>query len=57
MVSFFSDGEAIVLEFWGMWSTPSLTMLADLISLRLTVPFRVPSVRQIDLLKKNSYLR
>ena len=36
-----SDGEAPVLEFWKMWSIPSLLLLPDPLWLRVVVPDRV----------------
>ena len=41
-----SDGEALVLELWGMWSTPLLLFLSG--------PFETICV-QIELLVINSY--
>ena len=44
-----SDGEAQVLELWGMWITPSLALLPGPLWLRVVVPVRVPSMDQIEL--------
>ena len=38
-----------MLEHWGMWSTPSLPLLPDLLRLRVVAPDRVLSTGQIEL--------
>ena len=49
-----SDGEVPVLELWGMWSTPSLSLFPGPLRTRVVVPIRVPSVGHIELL--NNFL-
>ena len=45
-----SDGETLVmLELWGMQSTPSLPLLPDPLRPRVVVPDRVLSIGQIEL--------
>ena len=41
-----SDGETLVLEFWGMGNTPSLELLPGPLWPREVVPVRVPSMGQ-----------
>ena len=50
-----SDVEAPVLEFWGMWSSPSLPFLPDPLWPRVVVPVRVPSISQIELLNSHTW--
>ena len=45
-----SDGEAIVPDLWVMWCTPSLPLLSGPLQPRVVVPFRVPSMDQIEIL-------
>ena len=47
-----SDGEAPVLDIWGVLSTPSLLLLPDLLYLGVVLPVKVPFMGQIDLFKK-----
>ena len=45
-----SDGEVpIMLELWGMWSTPSLTLLPGSLWPGIVAPDRVLSKGQIEL--------
>ena len=44
-----SDGEAPILELWGMLSTPSLPLHPGLLWLEALAPDRVLSIRQIEL--------
>ena len=47
----FLDGEApVILELWGMWSTPSLPLLPDLLRPRVKTPDRALFMGQIELL-------
>ena len=44
-----SDGEVpVMLELWGIWSTPSLPLLPDPLGLGVIAPDRVLSVGQIE---------
>ena len=43
-----SDGKASVLDFWGMWSTPSLPLLPGSLRPRVEAPDRVLSMGQIE---------
>ena len=43
-----SDGKAPILELWGMWSTPSLPMLAGPLWPGVVAPDRVLSMGQIE---------
>ena len=51
-----SDCEALVLDIWGVESTPSLSLLPGSLWLGVVVPVRIPCMDQIDLLKNYSYL-
>ena len=44
-----SDGEAPVLECWGMWSTLSLLLIQGPFRLKVVVLVRVSSIGQIEL--------
>ena len=44
-----SDGEAPVLEPWGMWNTYSLPLFLGPLWPGVVVPVRVPSMGQIEL--------
>ena len=45
-----SDGEVpVMLEFWGIWDTPSLPLLSGPLCPRVVVPVWVPSADQIEL--------
>ena len=45
-----TDGEiSVMLELWGMWSTPSLPLLPDPLWPRVIAPDRVLSMSQIEL--------
>ena len=44
-----SDGKALALVFWGIWSTPSLPSLPGPLWPRVVVPHRVLSMGQIEL--------
>ena len=45
-----SDGEVpVMLEFWGMWNTPSLPLLPGPLLSRVVAPDRVLSMGQIEL--------
>ena len=44
-----SDSVASALEFWGMWSTPSLPLIPGPLCLRVLAPERVLPVSQIEL--------
>ena len=44
-----SDGEAQVLEFWLMWSTPLLPLLSDPLWYGAVVPVRIQSIGQIEI--------
>ena len=45
-----SDDEAsVILDLWGMWSTPSLPLLPDPLLPRVIAPDRVLSMGQIEL--------
>ena len=44
-----SDGEASVLEIWGMWSTPSFLLLPGPLWARMVVPTRIPFMGQLEL--------
>ena len=44
-----SDGKAPVFEFWGVWSTPSLPLIPRPPWPEMAVPFRSPSMGQIEL--------
>ena len=46
-----SNGKAPVLEIWGVWTTPLLTLLPDPLKPWVVVPARVLSFGQIDLFK------
>ena len=46
-----SDGEAAVLEIWGVWSTPTSPLLLGLLWPGVVVPIKVPS----KTFKKNLY--
>ena len=48
-----SDGEAWVLEIWGMWSTPSLPLP---LWPGVVVPVRVSSMGQIEIFNHFLYL-
>ena len=52
-----SDGEASVLELWGMWSSPSLPLLPGPLWPRVVVPVRVLSMVQIELFNHLVYLK
>ena len=52
-----SDGEAPVLELWGMWSIPSLPLLSDSLWPRMILPVRVLSMGQIELFNHLLYLK
>ena len=39
-----SDGEAQVLEIWGVWNIPSLTFIPSPLLFGVVVPVRVPSM-------------
>ena len=43
-----SDGEALALEIWGMWSTLSLPLLPGPLWHRMVAPDRVQSMGQIE---------
>ena len=45
-----TDGEASVLEIWGMWSVPSLLLLLEPLWPWVVVSVGVPSMGQIELL-------
>ena len=48
------NGEApVILELWGMWSTPSLPLIPGLLWPRQSVPVRVPSMGPTELLVLN----
>ena len=38
-----------VLDIWGMWSTPTLPLLSDLLCPEVVVPVRIPFMDQIEL--------
>ena len=42
------EGEALILELWGMWSTPSLPSLPGPLWLRVVVSIKVLSLGQIE---------
>ena len=44
-----SDGKALALEIWGMWSTPSLPLLPGPLWSGVVVLDRVLSMGQIEL--------
>ena len=44
-----SYGEALVLEFWGMWSTPSLPVTPCSLWPEKEIPVKIPSIGQIEL--------
>ena len=44
-----SDGEAPVLELWGMWSTLSFSLLSGPFWLRVVAPDKLLSMGQIEL--------
>ena len=44
-----SNGESLVPELWGMWSTPSLPLIPGPLWPWVVVTARVPSMGQIDL--------
>ena len=46
--------KATVLDFWGVWSTPSLLLLSGSLCSAVVIPVRVPSRSQIDLFKNYS---
>ena len=48
------DGEAPVMELWGMWNTPSLPLLPDTLWLGVEIHAWVPSVGQIQI--RNHFL-
>ena len=43
------DGEASVLELWGMWSISSLSLFQGPIRTGVVVSVRIPSMGQIEL--------
>ena len=43
------DGEVLVLELWGMWSTPSLPLLQVSLSPAEVAAVRVPSIGEMEL--------
>ena len=43
------DSEALVFEFWGIWSTPSLPLLLSSLWSGVVVVVRVSSMGQIEL--------
>ena len=49
MTQNYQMGRASVLELWGMWRTPSLSLLLGLLWPGLVVPGSVPSMCQIEL--------
>ena len=50
-VTYKSDGEApVILVFWGMWITPSMTLLPDPLGPGVVAPDRVLSMGRIELL-------
>ena len=51
------DGEGLVLELRGMWSTPSEPLLPGLLWPGVVVPVRVLSVDQIELFDNLLYLK
>ena len=44
-----SDGKVPVLKFWGMWSTPSLSLLSGALWPGVVAPDRVLSIAKIEL--------
>ena len=52
-----SDTEVTFLDLWGMWSTPSLSLLPDPLLPKVVVPGRVPSVGQVELFNHLLYLK
>ena len=51
----YEDGEVPELDLCGEWSTPSLLLISDILSLEVVVPVWVPHIGRIDLLKNNLY--
>ena len=43
------------LQFWGMWSTPSMPLLLGILSPGLVIPVMIQSMDQIDLFENYSY--
>ena len=43
------DGEAQVLELWGIWDTPSMPLFPSQLWTRVVIPVRVQSMDQIEL--------
>ena len=52
-----SDGEALVLELWGMWTTFSLPLLPGSLLPRAVVSVCVPSMGQIEIFNHFLYLK
>ena len=52
-----SDGEASVVELWGMWSTPLMPLFPVPLWPRVVVPVRVLSMGQIELFNHLLYLK
>ena len=52
-----SDGKALVMELWGIWSTLSLPLLLGPLWPGVVVPVRVLSMGQIELFNNLLYLK
>ena len=52
-----SDGEGSVLQFWGMWSIPSLQLLQGPLCSGVVVHVRILSMGEIELFSHLRYLK